>query len=632
MKASFKKAIAAAAAVVTALCGMAVGVGAASADDSTPHYASTESGKLTVHAPNGTAGHTLTAYLVAAYNKDYAAYTDADGADKAGKLNYDTFRYVVNDKDEKAIKNALGTAEPSVTFAPSGSQTAAEEGLKSLTGASDTSKSFYGYTDNTNAASATERKFADALADQITAENWTPTSWPLTLGQENTLTPEGLYLVIDAYKQDDDKVANSTQSVPMLVGTTFAKLTDAGNKALGVGTIDMKNTTAPITKQVVTDKDGTAPNNKPSYKIGDTVYFQLGTTIPNFTGYASDSTLDPAKMRQFNIVDYFQPGSFSFTDQSVLSVTDKTKSHGLSEGTDYVVTLDKDKNTLTVGLEKLVNGADGAYPDWDAGDDIVVIVSATLAQGATTTDSPTTDPTVDKHRADPNGNYNKVELNYSNNPSDNSKKNTVPGPTVNVYSFNLNLKKVGPNGPDGKPTHVPGAGFTVTKNNGKDTVKFTQQNGAYVVDPTGSISEVLSDDKGNISIKGLDADTYTVEETKVPSGYFSGARPTFTVQIDDTPDTAYTNDKSNTARTGSATQAGDDWLTELTYKFTSDSYNLVTQDTKDKDGFTVKNVKSFIQLPKTGAAGIAFFSFIGLALIAAAAFFAIRARKAAKIA
>lgn len=628
MKASFKKAIAAAAAAVTALCGMAVGVGAASADDSTPThygtYASTASGKLTVNPPDGTTGtgHTLKAYLVAAYNKDYAAKDD-------NTLNFDTFRYVVNDNDETAIENALKTAEPDTTFAGSGSQTAAEEGLKSLTGVSDSAKSFYGYKPNTNIPSATERGFADALAallnDTDTTKKWTPSiSQDLTLGQANTLTPEGLYLVIDTYKQDDDKVANSTQSVPMLVGTTFANLKDAGNTAMGMGTIHMKNTTAPITKQVV-GKDLATPNNKPSYNIGDTVYFQLTTNIPDFTGYASDPTLNTEKTRQFNIVDYFQPGSFSFTDQSVLSVKDDTQSHDLTKDTDYVVTLDKDKNTLTVGLEKLVNGAGGAYPDWEAGDDIVVIVSATLAQGATTTDSPTTDPTVNKHGVDPNGNYNKVELNYSNNPSDNSKKNTVPGPTVNVYSFNLNLEKVGPDGPDGNPTHVPGAGFTVT--NGKDTVKFTKQNGAYVVDPTGSTSEVLSDGEGNISIKGLDAGTYTVTETKVPSGYFSVAPPKFTVTIDDT---SYQNDETNNAPKGTAKGAGDDWLTKLTYTLTPDSFNLVTQKTTDKDGFTVKNVKSVTQLPKTGAAGIAFFSFIGLALIAAAAFFAIRARKAAK--
>ncbi|OZG51417.1 SpaA isopeptide-forming pilin-related protein [Pseudoscardovia suis] len=647
MKASFKKAIAAAAAAVTALCGMAVGVGAAAADDSTPphytEYASTASGKLTVNAPNGTTGHTLTAYLVAAYNKDYAAYTDTDsavtsGTAKAGNLNIDTFRYVVHDSDETAIENALTTA--GVTAEASGSQTAAEEGLKSLTGVSATSP--YGYDVNTNTASAQERKFADALAallnDTDTTKKWTPSiSKDLTLGQENTLTPEGLYLVIDTYKQDDDKVANSTQSVPMLVGTTFATLTvtdeNDPNKNLGVGTIDMKNTTAPITKQVV-GKDGTTPNNHPSYNIGDTVFFQLTTTIPDFTGYASDPTLKSATTRLFNIVDTFQDGSFEA--QKVESVTDKTavdkttnQPLALNPGTDYDVT-GESTNTLTVDLKRLVNGAAGAQTGWKAGDEIVVIVSATLAKGATTTDSPNVDA-ADKTGADPQGNYNKVELNYSNNPSDNSKMNNVPGPTVNVYSFNLNLNKVGP---DGK-SPVSGAGFTVKT--GETTYKFTKQTDSatgkvtYVVDNvSGTTDQVLSGEDGTISIKGLDAGTYTVEETKVPSGYFSGARPTFTVTI---ADTSYQNDKTNNAPKGTADGAGDDWLTGLTYTtFTPDFFNLVTQDNADKDGFTVKNVKSVTQLPKTGAAGIAFFSFIGLALIAAAAFFAIRARKAAKIA
>ena len=47
---------------------------------------------------------------------------------------------------------------------------------------------------------------------------------------------------------------------------------------------------------------------------------------------------------------------------------------------------------------------------------------------------------------------------------------------------------------------------------------------------------------------------------------------------------------------------------------------------------TVKNFTSITQLPKTGAAGIALFSVIGLALVAAAAMFGIRARKASHLA
>lgn len=624
MKTSLKRFFAGVAAAAMAVGGLALG--ATSAQAAGP-VASTQTGSLTVKAANGTTGHTLKAYLVAAYNKDYEAYPQTD-KNKPGQLNFDTFKYVVPSADESAVEDALTAA--GVKASASGSASIAEEGLKQLTGQSAGTP--FGYTDGTATASAAEREFADALAKKLTATDstkWTPSNvQDLTPGDGKftaDLNPEGLYLVVDTYAQKDG--SKSTQSVPMLVGTKFANAAITTQPA-GVGEVDMKNVTVPVHKEVVTDNTGKAANNTPSYNIGDTVYFHLSTTIPDYSGYAADPTLSPTsgKTRLLSLDDEFEAGKFTGT--KVVSVKDATTAIGdqqgvLENGKDYDVT-GEDTDKVTVDLKRLVNGADGAKPGWKTGDVIDVIVSGVLSADATTTDKANTDA-PDKTGADPNGNSNKVTLNYSNNPKNNSQQNHVPGDTVNVYSFNLNVHKVNQ---ENKP--LGGAEFKIVDKADEATpLQFTVSGSTYThakKDTDGATETLKSGADGSIAVKGLKAGTYVVTETKAPASFFQGALPSYTVTIAE----HYTNDKTNTTRT--STKSGDDWLDTLTYSNTRDNYGLVTKDATSPSTWTVKNVKSITQLPKTGAAGIAFFSVIGVAIVALAALFAVRARKAAKMA
>ncbi|MEE8726322.1 MAG: SpaA isopeptide-forming pilin-related protein [Bifidobacterium thermacidophilum] len=645
MKTSLKRFFAGVAAAAMAVGGLALGAGAAQAVDpvaSTNPVASTKAGSLTVNAPNGTAGHALKAYLVAAYNSDYEAYPQTD-KDKPGQLNFDTFKYVVTkdngttSNDESAVEAALIATLKDKMPSASGSASAAEEGLKQLTLSTDYGKDpgTFGYTANSATASAAERTFADTLAAKIIKDGtWKPSNAQelkaSTDGKSFTadLNPEGLYLVVDTYTKADG--ANSTQSVPMLVGTKFAN-TAITTQPAGVGEVDMKNTTIPVHKEVVTDDTGATANNKPSYNIGDTVYFHLTTKIPDYSGYEADATLtDKTKTRLLNLVDQFEPGKF--TDTKVVSVKDSTTQIGdqngvLENGKDYDVTPSDEGNTLTVDLKKLVNGYVDAKTGWKTGDVIDVIVSGVLSANATTTDTANT-AAADKTGVDSNGNYNKVTLNYSNNPKDNSQQNKVPGDIVNVYSFNLNVKKVNQ---DNNP--LAGAAFQIfDKTDEKTALKFTlQSDGTYTYAKAGATDTLVSaTGTGAINVKGLKAGTYVVKETKAPTGFFQGALPYYTVTIDET----YANDGTNTTR---APKSGDDWLDTLTYSYTQDANKLVTKDTSSTDKpdtstATVKNVTSITQLPKTGAAGIAFFSVIGVAVVALAALFAVRARKASRLA
>ena len=273
------------------------------------------------------------------------------------------------------------------------------------------------------------------------------------------------------------------------------------------------------------------------------------------------------------------------------------------------------------------NNLGQAWDGWESGDTIAVIVSGKLSTAATTTTKGSTAGTG----ADTQGNNNTVQLTYSNNPSDTSKVNTVQGPIVNVYTHEFTIHKV-----DAAGSNLQGATFQVST--GGTALKFTKDaDGAYVVDNDSSTAttDLVSDSNGLIKVKGLKAGTdgvaYTVKETAVPDHYLQAVAPTYTVTLKDT----FINDGTNPARSGTATKAGDDWLTDLSYTYTQDGYKLVTASTSDTsaptgDTATVKNVTSITQLPKTGAAGIAMFTIIGVAVIAVAALFAVRARKAAQ--
>ena len=645
MKTSIRKFLSGVAAVAIALGGLALGVGSAQAADANGTITVTASTPST--ASNRTAGHTLTAYKIAAYNSGtYSATTD-------GKLDTTTFNYVVDSSDESAIESALDAAD--ISASASGTLTKAQEGLKKLS--EDSSATPYGYQAGTNTRNSNERKFADALAEKIsstdTATKWTPSySAPVpAVTGTNTFSatlPEGLYLILDTYRASENS-ANNTQSVPMIVGTTFAntKITQPGD----VGKVTLKDTTAPITKEVVTknstaqdnDPSSFTTDNDPSYNTTDTVYFKLTTTIPNYDGYASDPTLNnPKATRQLSIVDTFEAGKF--TDQTVVSVYDTTKNQKLTLDSDFTTKAEPttssatDLNKLTIDFERLVNKAQAdtsknlgqAWDGWESGDTITVIVSGKLSTVATTTTKGSTAGTG----ADTQGNNNTVQLQYSNNPSDTSKVNTVQGPIVNVYTHEFTIHKVNAAGGD-----LQGATFQVST--GGTPLKFTKDttDGAYVVDKDSSTAttDLVSDSNGLIKVKGLKASkdgvTYTVKETKVPDTYLQAVAPTYTVTLKDT----FGNDYTNPARSGTATKAGDDWLTDLSYTYdtTQDVYKLVTASTNDTsaptgDTATVKNVTSITQLPKTGAAGIAMFTIIGVAVIAVAALFAVRARKAAQ--
>lgn len=118
-------------------------------------------------------------------------------------------------------------------------------------------------------------------------------------------------------------------------------------------------------------------------------------------------------------------------------------------------------------------------------------------------------------------NKNSVQLQYSNNPRPGEYWGTTPKSEVYVFTYQLNNTKRAEK-EDGTP--LPGAGFRLYSD--KDCtqeVKLYQKDNFYfpIKDATDkkAVEEMYSDKDGKFNIKGLDAGTYYLKETKTPDDY-----------------------------------------------------------------------------------------------------------------
>lgn len=363
----------------------------------------------------------------------------------------------------------------------------------------------------------------------------------------------GIYYIHPVAKATATKIADSIVTTP--------KYDDATKSWVKNDNIDLASKVS--TKDIVLDKTITNVDNTPvnakyaTAGLGSTVEFKLEANVP---GSAT------SKLKKYAIADKMDAGlSFNKNSVKVYYTTDASSlsAADLVDAADYTVdapfTAKDTEYTFAVNFKA---DTDGYVKNiYDADKKMVVVFNATVNENAT----------VGK-----TSNDNKVSLDYANDDTE----IVEPGPTVQVFAFNLQVVKE-----DNGGQNLAGAKFDLFK-----------------ADKTTKIATATSDDNGLVQFTKsgkeiqLAAGTYYVKETEAPEGYVLPTGEAAWTEITVAPKiTQKTSVGANDAQyelTG-LTNAGDN------------TFAFVTK--------TVKNVK--ITVPKTGGMGTTLFTICGASLI-----------------
>lgn len=322
------------------------------------------------------------------------------------------------------------------------------------------------------------------------------------------------------------------------------------------------------------------------FGIGDTVTYQLTSKVPDMTGYNSYT---------FKFSDTLSKG-LDLKEVLSVKVGNTTLTAKKTGANTYALAYDKTTRTLTVTLNDFYN----SYKN-RTGETITVVYTATLNKDAVIGMNPNT---------------NKAVVEYSNDPKSNGTGTSEPS-IVDAHTFDFTIYKYylkDQNNKDDK-TALANAEFELYKANATGDEADTnakinivdEGNGVYrqatadEAKATGFTSaKIVSDTDGKVQVKGLDAGTYYLRETKAPAGYnklLSDIKVEIKANYDET--------------TGKLTS----YSVDYTYNGTKTTGTAITN--KDNSPEVAVENKTGAQLPSTGSKGALMVTLAGIVLFGA---------------
>ena len=343
-----------------------------------------------------------------------------------------------------------------------------------------------------------------------------------------------------------------------------------------------KSSKPSITKEIVKeDQNGVA--------IGDQVDFKITTAIPSYT--------EQYKEVAVQISDTLTEGLTLDTDTIAITVGESPYNPGDGE-------LTKNEQGFTLTFPS-------SYALQNSGKEVVITYKATLN---------------DQAGLNFDTNKNTAKITYSNDPTNASKTKEVTDVTY-TYTFAIDAMLNGEHGTGTQQTEeirkVDAEGNVISTDTStlppeyEGTVVEVAEGAEFKLTNNGTKKEynATSDKYGRLTFKGLDEGTYTLVETKAPTGY----------TLDTTPHTVVISAEYNTNGTLQSYTITIDGTATSTYTATYEGEDQIKTIDKVTNRTDIKNSK-LATLPSTGGIGTTIFTLGGIVIMVAAAalFFANR--------
>lgn len=490
-------------------------------------------------------------------------------------------------------------------------------GSESLTGEALSEKAYeYVKTQvGTNGDAETAKTFAKDMLGWIldSANNITVTTTVNTTAT-STVVPDlayGYYLVYP-------KGATDTSTAPGNGNQTYTSAASLVNITADTATINMKSNYPTVDKKIIPAQSGSgikvgaivdgswesnhqmelddendpedtiAPHGTADEKkagdfgIGDTITYQLTSKVPDMTGYDSYT---------FKFSDTLSKG-LDLKEVLSVKVGNTTLTAKTTGANTYALAYDKTSRILTVTLNDFYS----SYKNY-TGETITVVYTATLNKDAVIGMNPNT---------------NKAVVEYSNDPKSDGTGTSEPS-KVDVHTFNFTIFKYYLKGAD--KTGLANAEFELYKaneagnaadENAKISIVKVKDGEYRQATPEEAAAEgfksdvIVSGTNGKVLVKGLDAGTYYLRETKAPEGYnklLSDIKVEIKANYDET--------------TGKLTS----YSVDYTYNGTKTTGTAITS--KDNSPEVAVENKTGAQLPSTGSKGALMVTLAGIVLFGA---------------
>lgn len=379
------------------------------------------------------------------------------------------------------------------------------------------------------------------------------------------------------------------------------KVSAAGNDITTPLSVSFKHENGPtVNVQVSDDSKGTAEwKTTAGGRVGEEMSFYMEVTTPNYESEFSLTTL-AAKCRLAGL-NYVAGSMKATADTNAASTEIANVIQNTDVGTDGNLTVNLDYSEIPVAAS-----ARKVYLHFRA----VAAPEAVAAKATATADLQyvfSMEPTVVK---------------------------TTAATTATVYTYAFSLAKTSDEdieGGTGKKKPLTNAGFTLYSDNAMNTpvsmIKETVGGETYyrpaLAGETGE-TVLLADmgaDQNTLLVRGLDAATYYLKETKVPSGYYA-PKGGFAVQL--------TGDREAVSKTLTGNLAAASSFTA------TNAIDNVLLGTASVNGTEMNRLDASLKnsstpvLPTTGGVGTVMFTVVGLLCMGAALWFFLFARRRRK--